>query len=59
MSDDVAPKSTAKVYARYHESIENENPSRISGNLKIIDFNYSNSHFDTYDATFVNVKTYK
>lgn len=53
MSDDVAPQSKAKVYAKY-DSIENEAPTSISGVLRVIDF--SREHFDSYDATFVNVE---
>lgn len=60
MSDKISPKSIGKIYASYDEgSITNINPSKISGNLRVIDFNYDNKHFDSYDATFVNVKTHK
>lgn len=55
MSDEVAPKSTAKVYARYHDGVDNKSPTKISGNLRVIDFDYNNKHFDSYDATFVNI----
>lgn len=55
MSDEVAPKSTAKVYAKYHDGVENKSPTKISGNLRVIDFDYNNKHFDSYDATFVNI----
>lgn len=54
MSDEVAPLSKAKVYASYRSGIDNKNPSSISGVLHIIDF--SGEHFDSYEATFVNVK---
>lgn len=53
MSDEVAPQSKAKVYARY-DSIENKNPSTVSGVLRIIDF--SREYFDSYDVTFINVE---
>lgn len=53
MSDKVAPQSKAKVYARY-DSIENKNPSTVSGVLRIIDF--SREYFDSYDVTFINVE---
>ena len=59
ISDEVAPKSTGKIYVKYSDGITNISPSKISGNLRIIDFNYDNKHFDSYDATFVNVKTHK
>lgn len=59
MSDEIAPKSTGKIYASYDEgSITNISPSKISGVLRIIDFG-DDEHFDSYDATFVNIKTYK
>ena len=53
MSDEVAPQSKAKVYAKY-DSIENKEPTSISGVLRVIDF--SRDNFDSYDATFVNVE---
>lgn len=53
MSDEVAPLSKAKVYACYRNGIDNKNPLTITGVLRIIDF--SDEHFDTYDAQFVNV----
>lgn len=52
MSDDVAPKSTGTVVARCSVDTS-QKVKKIGGQLRIIDFN---SSFDSYDATFVNVK---
>ena len=52
MSDDIAPQSEGKVYARLDGYSSVQNPSRISGQLRVIDFEDS---FDTYKAKFVNV----
>ena len=52
MSDDVAPQSIGKVIAQCR--VGSKTPvSTIGGQLRIIDF--SDTSFDSYDATFVNV----
>lgn len=52
MSDDVAPKSTGTVVAGCSVDTS-QKVKKVGGQLRIIDFN---SSFETYDATFVNVK---
>lgn len=52
MSDDVAPKSKGKVVARCSDFSDVKNVRTVGGQLRIIDF----ASWETYDATFVNIK---
>lgn len=52
MSDDVAPNSKGFVTAQTGELADVGSPEKVSGNLRIIDFNNS---FETYDASFTDV----
>ncbi|MFO7887692.1 MAG: stalk domain-containing protein [Eubacteriales bacterium] len=52
MSDDVSPQSRGKVFAECKIENYDETIETVSGQLSIIDF----VTYDSYDATFVNVK---
>ena len=52
MSDDVSPNSKGYVIAQTGELMDVGLPEKVSGNLRVIDFNGS---FETYDATFTDI----
>jgi hypothetical protein len=52
MSDDISPNSKGFATARTSELADVGSPEKVSGNLRVIDFNNS---FETYDATFQDV----
>lgn len=52
-SEDISPQSKGNAYVRYTTGITNKDPSYISGQLRVIDFN--RELFSSYDVSFVNV----
>lgn len=57
MSDAVAPQSKGKVYEE-SRNIDNFEPSCISGQLRVIDFDskvFASGFSTSYDADFINI----